>query len=328
MASGNGAHVIHRQLAAGIEGYRLCSYNPWWTLAPPALLATCRSPADIIHTTPDYAIFSARRKLPLVITFHNYVLDAFMAQYSTPLQRLHYATDLKWFTHMGVARARMITAVSTFTAALVSRELGLSADIRTIYNGIDETRFVPAGTAGKPDKKLRVLFSGNLSQRKGANLLPAIAAQLNPGIELLYTSGLRCRHSLPDHPALRGVGQVPYRAMPELYGQADILLFPTVREGFGLAAAEAMACGLPVVASDCSSLPELVVHGKGGYLCPVGDVAAFAARINELADAPALRREMGEYNRARVERKFTQSRMLREYAELFEQLMADPHGQA
>lgn len=328
MATGNGAHVIHKQLESGIEGYHLCSYNPWWTLVPPALSTICRSRnARIIHTTPDHAIFTAQRRIPLVITFHNYVLDEFMEQYSSPLQRLHYATDLQWFTRMSAKRASKITAVSKFTAKLVTRELGLSKGIRTIYNGIDETRFIPTNPASKPSKTVRVLFSGNLSLRKGANLLPGIADQLNPGIEILYTSGLRRRRMLPDHPALIGVGQVPYRAMPELYGKVDILLFPTVREGFGLAAAEAMACGLPIVATDCSSLPELVDHGAGGYLCPVGDSATFAAYINELADSPVLRREMGEYNRAKVEQQFTQSRMIQEYAGLFEQVMADPYGQ-
>ena len=54
---------------------------------------------------------------------------------------------------------------------------------------------------------------------------------------------------------------------------------PTVREGLSLAVLEAMACGLPVVASACSSLPEQIDNGMGGFLCPVGDVVAFAEKI-------------------------------------------------
>jgi len=112
------------------------------------------------------------------------------------------------------------------------------------------------------------------------------------------------------------------KACVKIYQEADILLFPTVREGFGLAAAEAMACGLPVVATDCSSLPELIVHGKGGYLCQLGNVEEFATRINELAASPRLRREMGEFNRARVEKKFTVGRMVKEYVQLFDQILS------
>jgi glycosyltransferase involved in cell wall biosynthesis len=324
MATGNGAHVVHQMLEAGIPGYRLCSYNPWWTVVPPALSLLCRATRqDIVHTTPDYAIFNTRRDVPLVITFHNYVLDAYMADYSSPVQRLNYATGLKWFTERACRRANVITAVSRFTAQLVNTELSPQKNIRVIYNGIDERGFSPAKTGPRSGKTVKVLFSGNLSRRKGVDLLPGILEQLNPGVELMYTTGLRCKHRLPAHPSLSCVGQVPYPDMPELYRQADLLLFPTVREGFGLAAAEAMACGLPVVATDCSSLPELVVDGKGGFLCPAGDTKQFAARINELAESAALRRQMGEYNRARVEEKFTLQRMVNEYRELFEETLGD-----
>ena len=83
-----------------------------------------------------------------------------------------------------------------------------------------------------------------------------------------------------------------------------------------------MACGMPVVASNCSSLPELISEGKGGFLCPVGDVVAFAEKINILTDAPNLRHEMGEYNRSKVEKLFTGQRMVSEYKDLFEQVLS------
>jgi glycosyltransferase involved in cell wall biosynthesis len=109
--------------------------------------------------------------------------------------------------------------------------------------------------------------------------------------------------------------------MPNRYRQMDILLMPTVREGFGLAVAEAMACGLPVVASNCSSIPELIDDGKGGFLCPIGDVKAFAEKINLLAESPGLRKEMGQYNRARIEKKFTLERMVKEYQKVFSEVL-------
>ncbi|MRR18410.1 MAG: glycosyltransferase, partial [Deltaproteobacteria bacterium] len=85
---------------------------------------------------------------------------------------------------------------------------------------------------------------------------------------------------------------------------------------------EAMSCGLPVVATDCSSLPELIDEGKGGFLCPVGDVDAFADRICHLAENARLRREMGDYNRAKVEKLFTLNRMIAEYQKLFEEILS------
>ena len=94
---------------------------------------------------------------------------------------------------------------------------------------------------------------------------------------------------------------------------------PTVREGLSLAVLEAMSCGLPVVASNCSSLPEQIDEGLGGFLCPVGDVNMFAERLNYLADSPKVRKNMGQYNREKVERLFTLNGMVAKYKKLFEQ---------
>jgi len=168
-----------------------------------------------------------------------------------------------------------------------------------------------------------VLFSGNLSSRKGAQWLLPILNKLNSNVTILYTSGLRGEGELANHPRLVNVGRVPYKDMPELYQSADILLFPTVREGFGLAAAEAMACGLPVVATNCSALPELIDNGKGGFLCELGNVDEFASRVNLLADNETLRKEMGGYNRVKIEERFTLNRMIAEYQGLFEKMLSD-----
>ncbi|MBW1787844.1 MAG: glycosyltransferase family 4 protein, partial [Deltaproteobacteria bacterium] len=129
------------------------------------------------------------------------------------------------------------------------------------------------------------------------------------------------KNRLPRLENLRPVGAVPFREMPDRYRQMDILLMPTVREGFALAVIEAMASGLPVVASDCSSLPELVSDGKSGFLCPVGDTEAFAEKINLLAAAPELRREMGKFNRSLVEARFTVSQMVERYRAVFEETL-------
>jgi glycosyltransferase involved in cell wall biosynthesis len=82
-----------------------------------------------------------------------------------------------------------------------------------------------------------------------------------------------------------------------------------------------MSCGLPVVAFNTSSLPELIDHGSGGYLTDIYDVSMFAGFINTLAESPRLRVQMGEYNRAKVEEKFTLSRMVEDYRYLFEEVV-------
>ncbi|MRR16562.1 MAG: glycosyltransferase family 1 protein [Deltaproteobacteria bacterium] len=323
MGTGNGAFVVHKLLEKKIPGYRVVQYNPYRTLFPPSLFPVGRSGhAGLIHAAPDYAYFFARNDVPLILTFHNYVLDRFMRGYSSVAQNIHYQTDLKAFTRMAVRKAHTLTAVSRFTAELVRSDMKLTDNIRVIYNGIDDEVFVPKKTPTSAKTTIKVLFSGNLSQRKGAQWLVPIAEKLGQNIKIIYTSGLQPKGFLSNQANLQCLGAVPYNQMPGVYQDADILLFPTVREGFGLAAAEAMSCGLPVVATDCSSLPELIDEGKGGFLCPVGDVNAFAEKIRFLAENSRLRREMGEYNRAKVEKMFTLNRMIAEYRNLFEEILS------
>lgn len=322
MGRGNGAYVLHKMLEAHIKGYRVYDYDPRWEYCPLAFPFFFRNEKpSLIHTTPDYGVLFRRSRIPLVLTVHHLVLDSFMQQYSSWAQRIHYKTDLRFFSSLSIKRADAVTAVSAFTANMVRDELGYRGSIRIIYNGIDTEKFSP-GQCSNQRKNIRVLFAGNLSRRKGVNLLPAIAARLSPNIEIVYTRGLRGGFDLPDLPNLKNLGKIDFQEMPALYRNCDILLFPSVREGFGLVPAEAMACGRPVVATDCSSLPELIDDGKGGFLCPLGNVDAFAGKINFLAENSQLRREMGDYNRAKVEKLFTLDRMISQYRDLFDEVLS------
>jgi glycosyltransferase involved in cell wall biosynthesis len=120
---------------------------------------------------------------------------------------------------------------------------------------------------------------------------------------------------------LRPLGRIEHADMPAVYQSMDALFMPSVREGFGLCVAEAMACGLPVVACRESAMPELVEAGRGGTLCPVDDVACYADAIRRLADDRVSARRMGEFNRGRIEEQFTQVRMIEEYRALFESVL-------
>ena len=325
MSTGSGAYVLHKLLESRIPGYEVIPYNPYATLFPPSLFSIGRSKrADLIHTTPDYAFFHARKNIPLILTFHGYSLDRFLRTYSSPLQNIHCQTDLKIFTKLAIRKADTLTAVSQFTADLVRQDMKLADNIRVIYNGVDHKIFTPAKpNTAKQTNNINVLFCGNLTRRKGAHWLVPIAERLDRNIKIIYTSGLRHAKTLTAHRQLHCLGTIPYHDMPAIYRCADILLFPTVREGFGLAAAEAMACGLPVVATDCSALPELIDNEKGGFLCPMGDVKAFAEKITILAENPRLRREMGDYNRTKVEEMFTLDRMVSQYLKLFEEVLSN-----
>jgi glycosyltransferase involved in cell wall biosynthesis len=322
MARGGGSWVVHHLLENHISNYHLVDYHPYFTLFPFVLPTTVSTKtAALIHTTPDYAVFFHRRSQPMVLTFHNYVLDRWMQNHSSWVQRLHYTTTLKFLSRMAVKKAHALTAVSHYTARLVQEDLKISKRIRVIYNGVDVDQFKPAASSPYSRKEVRVFFSGNLIRRKGAHWLPSIARGLGKNIRIYYTQGLRTQKNLASNSKLQPIGSVSFKDMANRYRQMDLLVMPSVREGFGLAVAEAMSCGLPVVASNSSAIPELIDDGKGGFLCPVGDVKTFADKINLLADSPKLRREMGEYNRAKVEKMFTLDRMVKEYQDLFQEVL-------
>lgn len=319
---GSGAFVVHSTLAQHLPDYRVVACSPKRSFFPPAFYPLGRDlPAKVIHVVPESAIFHRRKGVPLVVTVHGYAIDNFLSPYSSWLQNLHSKTDLRWLYSKAMRRADVITTVSQFTANLLREDLGVMKPIQVIYNGVDEQRFIPSKRIA--GKEIKVLFSGNLTQRKGAHWLLPIINRLDERIVIYYTSGLREKSELVVHPRLRPLGRIPHEKMPEVYQDMDILLFPTVREGFGLAAVEAMACGLPVVATNSSALPEVVTDGKGGCLCPVGDVEAFVAAIQALAEDAGLRQRMGAFNRAEVEQRFTLSQMVAEYGFVFDSLITE-----
>ncbi|HKK13175.1 MAG TPA: glycosyltransferase family 1 protein, partial [Gammaproteobacteria bacterium] len=104
MPEGSGAIAVHRQLAEALPGYQVMPYSPRREYWPFGLHRLVGRSAELVHTAPDYAIFSAPADVPLMLTFHNYILDADMRRYSSLMQRIHYRTSLRHFTRRALVR--------------------------------------------------------------------------------------------------------------------------------------------------------------------------------------------------------------------------------
>jgi glycosyltransferase involved in cell wall biosynthesis len=115
------------------------------------------------------------------------------------------------------------------------------------------------------------------------------------------------------------LGWVPNTALPPYYRAAAVSVIPSLEEGFGIPAAEAMGCEVPVVATDAGGLPEVVEHEVTGLVVPRGDSGALASAIGRLLDDEELRRRMGLAGRERALRLFDWDRT----AEQFEQVYRD-----
>ena len=109
--------------------------------------------------------------------------------------------------------------------------------------------------------------------------------QLGENYLLLCASGIRKNYEGKKGDNMVWLGSLTQEKMAKYYNLCDIYLQPSRSEGFGLTVAEAMACGKPVVCTDCCSLPELVIDGKGGFLCEIDNQKDFAEKIIMIAVA-------------------------------------------
>jgi glycosyltransferase involved in cell wall biosynthesis len=112
--------------------------------------------------------------------------------------------------------------------------------------------------------------------------------------------------------------------MVQMYAEATIAVVPSVYEGFGLPAGEAMACGVPIVSTNGGALPEVV--GGAGVLVPVRDVHALVTEISSLLEDAELRHELGERGRRRIVEKFCWHVTARRMTEYYHQVLTHADG--
>jgi starch synthase len=156
----------------------------------------------------------------------------------------------------------------------------------------------------KRDRTFRVLFVGTVSLQKGLPyLFDAMVGLGHPDVELVVIGALEpeMRPIMAKYDGMfRYIGVV---ARPELYkhySQASVLVLPSIQEGLALVQAQAMACGVPVIATENTGAADLFSDGVEGFIVPIRDAAAIREKILTLYENPAMREQMGEAAIARV----------------------------
>jgi len=114
-------------------------------------------------------------------------------------------------------------------------------------------------------------------------------------------------------------GRLTKEALAKQYSRAEIAVVPSLYEGFGFPASEAMACGVPVIASSAGALPEVV--GNAGILVPPGEPEPLAEAIKRLSEDKQLQRELGEAGRRRIQQEFSWEQAAKKTVEVYQGLL-------
>ena len=300
----------------------------------------CRRSGCVVAHVPYFAPPLAC-PVPLVVTIHDLI----------PMLLPEYRGGLHVRAYMALAaaaarRATLVVADSAAAAQDVERHLGIPPErVRVVHLAAGTTyRPMPIDLVvalrqrlGLPERYL--LYLGGFDRRKR---VPELLRAFHWVLPRLGDTGLVVAGRLPDRDSafapdprrvahelamgdrVRFLGHVDEADKPALYAGAEALVFPSVYEGFGLPPLEALSCGTPVIATQSSSLPEVV--GDAGILVPPDDVGALAEAIYALMDDSALRRQLA--GRALVQaNRFSWERTAEKTAAIYREAVARGHSQ-
>ncbi len=291
--------------------------------------------ADVLHI--PYWAPPLRSSVPIVVTIHD-IIPVILPQYRG-------GALVRAYTQLVSAAARGATLILTDSEASrndIIEHLRVPADrVRTIYLAADPEftdHADPIDTAALrrnydlPDEY--VLYLGGFDARKNIETLRQVYtwAQdiLGENYPLVVAGGLPDRHDEFFHDprviakqidvenVIRCIGRVAEEDKVALYQQARAFLYPTLYEGFGLPALEALACGVPVVGSNASSVPEIV--GDAGILVEPKDARAMAGALIAVCTEDALHDELSE-RALRQAARFSWEKCARETAEAYESVL-------
>ena len=309
--------VLTRLAAHGSSATTITSL----TSHPVSAVARLARRYDVVHTT----LFGLR-ELPMLLAYAAFPTRVlFFDQISHAAGEHAPPTRLR----RRVARAMLLRvaglgAVSGYVRERLTTQFGHTRPIRTIYHGVDVSRFIPTSPDSRraPDDAVHVMTAAYLIADKGVHhLVRAMSAPglrrarlsvVGDGPELESLWSLSQSLGIADRTTFLGLRT----DLQLLLREADIFVHPAVwEEAFGLTVAEAMAAGCPVVGSRVGAIPEIVTDGETGFVVPPGDSFALARALERLAHDPGLRARLGAAARQDAVERFDLERCVRQHVE-------------
>lgn len=347
-----GAETVCIDLATGLDRSRYHStgavIREGWVFdtmrargLDPAIVRTGRLPLDV-RFLAGLVRLARRRKVRLIqshlLGANVYSSLAGLGLRMPVVATFHGTVDLGTQPRLTGIKLKTVSAGSqmVFVSGALRRAILGDApppNAHVIHNGIDAERFAPRPSAslkaelGLPPHTVLVGAVGNIRAAKAYDALLDVTATLADAPDVVFVvvgkprpglfEELEARHrSLGLGARVRFLG---YRDdVPALLNGLDVYLSTSRSEGFSLTTVQAMACGVPVVATRSGGPEEIVTDGEDGTLVPVDDIATIAGAVRRYAADAALRRRAGEAGRAKVLRQFTVHRMVAAYEQLYE----------
>ena len=292
---------------------------------------------DIVHDNQSlsHGVLSLQQQgLPLVTTIHHPITwdrDIALTHAENWQQRLlirRWHNFLNMQKHVA-RRLQHVVTVSERSRQDICVAFGISPQrVHVVYNGVDTQAFRPEPDIARNPWQLITTASADQPLKGTQHLIPAFAqlCQRFPKLRLTFVGrpkpgGVteRLIDSLGVRERIRFLHGISAEEMRALYASSAVAVIPSEYEGFGLPAAEAMACGTPVVATDGGALPEVVA--EAGRIVPAGNPDALASAIGELLQNPASRALLGKLGRARIEKTFSWSQAADQMTALYQKVL-------
>jgi glycosyltransferase involved in cell wall biosynthesis len=250
-----------------------------------------------------------------------------------PLVTTLHGTDVRLARKVGVAKP-LFGHVLKHSAAVTTVSRWLKEETEALVPGIHPTVApMPVATKlfgpGSARDGQRLLFVGRLNDQKGAeHVVHALASMKTPAASLDIVGDGPNREALKQLAQQLGVasrirwhGQLSQTELPQLYQRAAAVVIPSVDEGLGLVAVEALLCETPVVAFDSGGLRDVIQHEKTGLLVKPGDRAALASALDDLLGRDGRGSQLGRAGRLYALSAFAPESAARRYAEIYRQVL-------
>jgi glycosyltransferase involved in cell wall biosynthesis len=292
---------------------------------------------DIVHDNQclSYGLLAIKRQVPTTVTIHHPItVDRRLAIRAARLPWKKLQTR-RWYSFVGMQkrvaqRLSPLITVSESARRDIAKEFRLPVqNLRVVPNGIKTDLFYPMPKIAREKNLIMVTNSADTALKGLSYLLQAVAELAKRRDLKLMVVGApqkngavaRLIKELGIGRLITFTGRIDQGAFVRLYARATMAVVPSLYEGFGIPAGEAMACGVPVISTTGGALPEVV--GDAGVLVPTADARALARAIGELLDNPERARQLGEAGLKRVQASFTWEKAAQKTVEVYRETIRD-----